>query len=107
MEATKDDFEKLNILIGRILNVSEIPNSNKLLKLEISLGDKKKTILSGIKKWYKKEDLIGKEVVVLENIKPAKMAGELSEGMILAASDGENLSILTVDREIREGAKVS
>ncbi|MCW1291981.1 MAG: methionine--tRNA ligase, partial [Candidatus Rehaiarchaeum fermentans] len=71
------------------------------------IGENTKTVVSGIKKWYKKEELLGKKVILLENIKPAKFLGEISEGMILAASDGENVSLLTVDKEIKEGSKVS
>ncbi|MCW1292843.1 MAG: methionine--tRNA ligase subunit beta [Candidatus Parvarchaeota archaeon] len=107
MEITKEEFEKLNLVVGKIIDVSEIPKSDKLLKIKISIGENTKTVVSGIKKWYKKEELLGKKVILLENIKPAKFLGEISEGMILAASDGENVSLLTVDKEIKEGSKVS
>ncbi|MCW1292748.1 MAG: methionine--tRNA ligase subunit beta [Candidatus Rehaiarchaeum fermentans] len=107
MEITKEEFEKLNLVVGKIIDVSEVPKSDKLLKIKISIGENTKTVVSGIKKWYKKEELLGKKVILLENIKPAKFLGEISEGMILAASDGENVSLLTVDKEIKEGSKVS
>ncbi|MCW1291514.1 MAG: methionine--tRNA ligase subunit beta [Candidatus Rehaiarchaeum fermentans] len=107
MEITKEEFEKLNLVVGKIVDVSEVPKSDKLLKIKISIGENTKTVVSGIKKWYKKEELLGKKVILLENIKPAKFLGEISEGMILAASDGENVSLLTVDKEIKEGSKVS
>ncbi len=106
MEIDIEEFNKIEMVVGKIINAEELPNSNKLLKLRINIGDKEITVLSGIKKWRKPQDLINKKVIVLKNIKPAKMAGEISEGMILAAEKDDKLSLLTVDEDIDEGARV-
>lgn len=107
MEISIEDFRKVELVVGKILEVNEVPNSNKLYKLTVDIGEKKITLLSGIKKYYKKEELLNKKIIVLKNIMPAKMAGLISEGMLLAAEDKNgNLSLLTVDRDIQEGAIV-
>jgi methionyl-tRNA synthetase len=106
MEITIDYFNKLELVVGKVLSAEEVPNSNKLIKLTIDIGDKTITVLSGIKKWRKPEQILNKKLIVLKNIKPAKMAGMLSEGMILAAEKDEKLSLLTVDEDIDSGAIV-
>ncbi len=99
-------FEKLDIRVGKILHVEKVPKSNKLLKLIIDLGGFSKQAIAGIGKHYHPEELIGKKVVVLTNIKPKVINGILSEVMVLAACDKDNISLLTIDREIPEGSKV-
>ncbi len=101
-------FRKIKIRIGKVVEASDLENSNRLLKLKVDVGGRTKTVLSGIKKHYKPEDLIGRKVVLLDNLKPAKMMGVESEGMILAASDGDdNLALLTTDKDVKEGSVVS
>jgi methionyl-tRNA synthetase len=100
-------LEKIDLRVGEIIEAEDIPKSKKLLKLIVDLGDEKRQIVSGIKGYYKLEDLVGKKVVVICNLKPAKLCGVLSEGMILAAEDDEgNLALLTVDKDIKAGSKV-
>ena len=100
-------LEKIDLRVGEIVEAEDIPKSKKLLKLIVDLGDEKRQIVSGIKGYYKPEDLVGKKVVVICNLKPAKLCGVLSEGMILAAEDDEgNLALLTVDKDIKAGSKV-
>lgn len=101
-----DDFAKLKIVVGKILNVEEVPNSKKLLKLLVDIGKEKRQIVAGIKEFYNKEELLNKNVVVVKNLKPKKIAGLLSEGMILAADDNGVIKILTVDKDAKEGSEV-
>ena len=105
-----EDFLKMDFKIGEILECEKIKKSNKLLKSQVKIGDKIIQIVSGIANYYTPEEMVGKRVVVLTNLKPAKLCGEISEGMILAASDNDNnLKIITVeDNEnvIKSGAEV-
>ena len=86
-------LEKIDLRVGEIVEAEDIPKSKKLLKLIVDLGDEKRQIVSGIKGYYKPEDLVGKKVIVICNLKPAKLCGVLSEGMILAAEDDEGNSL--------------
>lgn len=103
-----DDFSKLDIRIGTILEAVQIPKSDKLLKLQIDLGENKpRQIISGISKSYSPDELVGTQVCVLANLKPAKMMGEMSEGMILASKDETGLSLLRIEKAKKNGSKVS
>ena len=103
-----DYFKKIRLIVGKVISADDVEKSNKLLKLTVSLGPRQKTILSGIKKHYKKEDLVGKKVIVIDNLKPADFIGIQSEGMLLAADDKNgNLSLLTIDKDIAEGSEIS
>lgn len=103
-----DDFSKLDIRIGTILEAVQIPKSDKLLKLQIDLGESKpRQIISGISKSYSPDELVGTQVCVLANLKPAKMMGEMSEGMILASKDEAGLSLLRIEKAKKNGSKVS
>ncbi len=105
-----DEFLKMDFKIGEVLECEKIKKANKLLKSKIKLGNKTLQIVSGIANYYTPEEMIGKRVVVLTNLKPVKLCGELSEGMILAASDDNgNLKLITVedsDNVIKSGAEV-
>jgi len=91
-----DDFMKVEIKVGVILEAEIVPKSSKLLKLKVDLGEvRPRQILAGIREHYKPEDLIGKKVSVVANLKPAKLMGLLSEGMVLASSDDEGLAIVS------------
>ena len=94
-----DDFAKLEFRVGEVIACEEVAKSKKLLKETIRIGNETRTILSGIKKWYSAEDMVGKKVMVVCNLEPRKIAGELSEGMIVAAEspDGEMISLMTPD----------
>ncbi|MGC8533857.1 MAG: methionine--tRNA ligase subunit beta [Candidatus Parvarchaeum sp.] len=103
-----DLFRKLDLKVGKILEAEDVEKSSKLIKLRVSLGEHEKTILSGIRKEYKSSDLIGKKIIIIDNLKPAMIMGLQSQGMLLAASDDEgNLSLLTVDKDIKEGSSIS
>ncbi len=102
-----DDFAKLQFKVGEILEAEKVEKSNKLLKLLVDLGDEKRTIVSGIAEYYKPNDLIGKKVIVFTNLKPRKIFGIQSQGMILASKDDKGLKLLTVDGDIKNGSLVS
>ncbi len=100
------DFAKLELRIGRIIEVDDHPNADKLFVLKVDVGEETRVLVAGIKQNYSKEELIGKYVVVLVNLEPKKLRGIESQGMLLAADDGKNVSLLTIDKEVQVGAKV-
>lgn len=104
---TIEDFAKIKMRVGKVLEAEKVEKSDKLLKLKVSLGDEERTIVSGIAQYYKPEEMVGKYVIVLANLKPRKIFGIESHGMLLAAKDGERLTVLTVDREVDIGSPVS
>lgn len=102
-----EDFLKLDIRLAKILSAEKVEGSEKLLKLTVSFGDEERTLMAGIAKYYSPEELVGKKVLILANLKPRKIFGVESQGMVLALSDGENLSLIVPDKEVKEGAKAS
>ena len=102
-----DDFEKMDLRLGLIEECSYHPDADKLLVFTVKIGSDRRTIVSGIKKWYKPEDLVGKKVVVLANLKPRKIRGIESKGMILSAESGDNLSVITVLNDVKDGADIA
>lgn len=102
-----DDFKKVDLKVAKVIECEAVPKSKKLLKLKLKIGDTEKQIVSGISEHYKPEDLIGKLIVVVNNLKPSKLMGIDSEGMLLAAKQNGELKIVTIDGEIGEGAEVS
>ena len=106
-EIVYDDFDKLQLRIGKILHAEEVPKSKKLLKFKIQVGSETRTILSGIKKFYKPEDLVGKHVMIVANLAPRMIAGEESQGMIVAAEDADgNISLMTPMEKMPSGSIV-
>jgi methionyl-tRNA synthetase len=89
-----------------VLEAEKVKGADKLLKLRIKIGDESRQIVAGIAKHYAPEQLIGKKIVVVANLKPAKLRGIESQGMLLAASNAEKLTLITVDEDIESGAKV-
>ncbi|MDD6400565.1 MAG: methionine--tRNA ligase [Lachnospiraceae bacterium] len=107
-EISIDDFDKMQLVIGEILECQEVPKSKKLLCSKVKVGDRILQIVSGIKKFYSAEEMVGKKVVVVSNLKPTKLAGVLSEGMLLCAEDSEgNLSLLTGEKDMPAGSMIS
>ena len=103
-----DDFGKLQFVVGEILECEEVPKSKKLLCSKVKVGDSVKQIVSGIKAWYKPEEMVGKKVMVLLNLKPATLAGVVSEGMLLCAEDAEgNLALMTPEKEMPAGSEIA
>ena len=103
-----DEWQKLNLRTAKILKAEDIEGADKLYKLTIDVGDfGKKTICAGIKNHYKKEKLIGKNIIFLENLEPRSIKGILSEGMVLAAEDDDGrVSLLTSEKDVGSGSKV-
>lgn len=107
-EITFEDFGKMQFQVGEILECEEVPKSKKLLCSKVRVGSQIKQIVSGIKAYYKPEEMVGKKVMVLVNLKPAKLAGVLSEGMLLCAEDADGaLALLTPEKEMPVGAGIS
>ena len=106
-EITIDDFAKVQLRVGEILKCEEVPKSKKLLCSQVKIGSEIKQIVSGIKLQYSAEEMVGKKVVVVTNLKPAKLAGIMSEGMLLCAEDAEgNLSLLSPEKDMPNGAEI-
>lgn len=103
---TIDEFSKVDLRVAEIMAAQRVENTDKLMKLEVALGEERRTVVSGIAKHYTPEDLIGKKVVLVANLKPTKLRGIMSQGMILAASEGDVLEVLSVTKEIGSGNKV-
>ena len=102
-----DFFRKIDLKVGKIISAENVEKSSKLLKINVSFGDHQKTIVSGIRKDYTAEELVGKRIIVIDNLKPAKLMGLESQGMLLAASDKTGkISLITVDRDIEEGSNI-
>ena len=99
---------KLRIRVGSIMSAEILPKSDKLLKLQVDLGEERpRQILAGIKAFYEPQNLIGKQVCVLTNLKPAKLMGEWSEGMILACKDEAGLSLIVPQSQKKNGSPIS
>ena len=106
-EITFDDFGKMQFQVGEIISCEAVPKSKKLLCSQVKIGSQVKQIVSGIRKHYTPEEMVGKKVMVLVNLKQAKLAGVLSEGMLLCAEDAEgNLALMTPEKAMPAGAEI-
>lgn len=106
-EITFDDFEKMQFQVGEIIECKAVEKSKKLLCSQVKIGSQVKQIVSGIRKYYSPEEMVGKKVMVLVNLKPAKLAGVLSEGMLLCAEDADGgLALMTPEKEMPAGAEI-
>ena len=106
-EIEYDDFMKMQFQVGEIISCEAVPKSKKLLCSQVKIGSQVKQIVSGIRKYYTPEEMVGKKVMVLVNLKPAKLAGVLSEGMLLCAEDAEgNLALMTPEKAMPSGAEI-
>ena len=104
--ATYEEFRKIELKIAKIKEVVEHPNADKLYVITIEMGDKTKQIVAGIRNFYTKEALIGRQVVVVDNLDPAVIRGVESQGMLLAASDEKGMAIIGPDKEMGLGSVV-
>ena len=105
-EISFDEFEKADFRVAKVISCEEVKKSEKLLKFELDLGFETRTILSGIKHWYKPDEMVGKNLVIIANLKPRKIMGIESKGMILSAFEGDNLTALTTIGDIKPGSVV-
>jgi len=103
---TIDDFRKIDLRVAQIKEVKEHPNADKLYLIQIEVGGETKQLVAGIRKAYTKEELVGKKVIVVNNLEPATIRGEVSNGMLLAASDEQGMAILSLDKEVALGSPV-
>ena len=103
---TFDEFKKMELKIAEVLEVKEHPADDKLLVMRIGLGGEERQIVAGLKPYYKPEELQGKKVVVVVNLQPAVLRGEKSEGMLLAAQDGDDVIFLTPEKDCLAGSNV-
>ncbi len=101
-----DEFKKIDLKVGKIISAEEVQGTDKLLKLEISLGSETRTIVAGVKKYYSAEEILGKKIVMVTNLQPVKLRGIESQGMLLAAVNKDNVVLLTIDKDITEGSKI-
>ncbi|MBX9998322.1 MULTISPECIES: methionine--tRNA ligase [Priestia] len=105
-EITIDDFMKVELRVAQVTQVEPVKKADKLLKLQLDLGYEKRQVVSGIAKFYKPEELVGRKVICVTNLKPVKLRGELSQGMILAGEDENALSLASVDQNLANGTKI-
>jgi len=107
-QITIEEFGKMQLQMGEILSCEAVENSKKLLCSQVQVNGRVLQIVSGIKNYYKPEEMVGKKVVVITNLKPTKLAGVLSEGMLLCAEDFDgNLALLTAEKDMPAGAMIS
>lgn len=102
-----EEFEKVDLRAGKVIEAERVEGSDKLLKLQIDLGEEKRQILAGIGKAYSPEELINKTLIVIINLEPRTLMGFESQGMVLAVKDNNNLSVLVPEKEIIPGSKIS
>jgi methionyl-tRNA synthetase len=105
-EITIDDFFKVELRVAEVLSAEPVKKADKLLKIQLDLGTEKRQVVSGIAKFYSPEDLKGKKVICVTNLKPVKLRGELSQGMILAGEENGVLSLATIDQNLPNGTKI-
>jgi methionine--tRNA ligase beta chain len=105
---TIDEFKRLEVRVGTVVEVTRVPRTDKLYKVIVDMGmhGKKQTVTSLVD-FYKAEDLLNKRIIFLANLKETTFAGERSEGMLLAASEGDKLALLTIDRAVPDGSRIS
>jgi methionyl-tRNA synthetase len=106
-EITIDEFARIKLKVGLITACEFVKGSDRLLKSQVKIGGETRQIVSGIAKFYAPEQMVGKKVIIVTNLKPVKIRGEMSYGMLLAASDDNDLNVVTVDGGITDGAGVS
>lgn len=106
-EVSFAEFQKLDIKVGKIIEVTEVPNSKKLIKIIVDFGSEKRQAIAGLLKYYKPEELVGKKCVFLLNLQRRMLAGLESQCMVLAAEDSEgNVSVLVPEKDLAEGSKI-
>jgi len=105
-EINYDDFAKIDLRVATVLSAREHPNADKLMLLQIKVGEAEKQIVAGIRGHYTPEQLVGRQIVVVDNLQEAMLRGEESHGMLLAAGDADQVILLRPDRECPSGAEV-
>jgi methionyl-tRNA synthetase len=104
---TIQEFGQMELKVGRVISVDDHPQADKLIIIRVDMGEEEpRTLVAGLKPYYEPEELEGKLIVVVANLEPARLRGVESQGMLLAAQDGEEVKVLTVDEEVAPGSKV-
>ena len=106
-QVSLSDFQKLDIRVGKIIEAVEHPQADKLLLVKVDMGGKTLQVVAGIRMYYKCADLIGRLILIIVNLKPATLRGQLSEGMILACKDSQGLRLIVPDGSVEIGSKIS
>lgn len=101
-----NQFFNVKLKVAEVLEAERVPDTDKLMKLRITLGSEERTLVAGIAQYYTPDDIIGKQIVVVANLKPAKLRGIESQGMLLAARDDDGLSLVTVEHRVEPGSSV-
>ena len=108
MEIKFEEFKKMDLRVAKILEVEDIPGADRIYLLTVDIGEEKRKIVAGIKPWYKKEELVGKNIIIIVNLEPKTIRGIESKGMLLATLFDNKLSILTTDKEeVPAGSKIT
>ena len=102
-----NEFAKAELIVAEVLEAEKVEGADKLLKLQIDIGSEKRQIVAGIAQHYTPENIVGKKIIVVKNLKPAEIRGIKSNGMLLAATKKKDLTLLTLDRDMPVGAKIS
>lgn len=102
-----DDFQKMELRTAKVLSCEEHPNADKLLVLKVDVGEEEpRQLVAGLKQWYQPDDLVGRDVVIVANLEPATLRGVQSNGMLLAAQDGDEVIVVSPEKPIKPGAVV-
>lgn len=104
---TIDDFKKIELRVAKVLKAERVEGSEKLIKLQLQLGEEERQILGGIGKFYQPEGLVGRQIIIVANLEPRQMMGLESNGMLLAASDENGIALLMPDKEVASGSKIN
>ncbi|HAU07800.1 MAG TPA: methionine--tRNA ligase subunit beta [Candidatus Yanofskybacteria bacterium] len=104
---TIDDFKKIELKVAKVLEAERVEGSDKLIKLQLQLGEEKRQILGGIGKHYEPDQLVGRQIIIVANLEPRQMMGLESQGMLLAASDENGIALLMPDKEVTSGSKIN
>lgn len=104
---TIEEFRRLELKIGTVKSAEAHPNADRLLVLRVDLGSEERRIVAGIRRSYAPEELVGRQIVIVANLEPAQLRGVESQGMLLAASDGDRIVVLSPEKEVGAGSKVS
>ena len=100
-------FQEMDLRVGKVLSAEAVPGADKLYKLSVDLGEKKITLVAGLKPHYPEHEIVGKKIIVVANLDPVVLKGVESQGMLLAAQDGKVVSLLTIDKDVKPGSKIS
>ena len=104
---TISEFKRIDLRVAKVLEARPHPNADKLMILRVDVGDQQKQIIAGIRAWYPPESLVGRTIIVVNNLQPAMLRGEESNGMLLAATSGDRVVVLTTEQECQPGSRIS